>query len=107
MKQPAKPVGLAIHLVNGFGARAINPILAAIRYERVPVAMRGRIVGVPAAGSDTAMPLVGLIPGYLLDGGGLATTLLLAASCFVISTLTPLVNPADLGCRCPLAVSAR
>lgn len=84
-------------LIQGFGGVAagpLNPILATVRYERVPAAMRGRVFGMVTAGAFAAMPLGVLLAGVVLDRLGLRTTLLAIGAFYVLTTLSLVVNPA-------------
>lgn len=94
---PPLPVALAIQAVRGFAAGPLNPILSAIQYERIPAAMRGRVLGATTASAFAAMPLGALLGGALIEGAGLRATLLAIGGCYVATTLTLIVNPAIRG----------
>lgn len=87
-------VVLVIQGISGIAAGPLNPILATVRFERVPAAMRGRVFGMVTAGAFSAMPLGVLLAGVALDSIGLRMTFLLVSICYVIATLTLLINPA-------------
>lgn len=87
-------VVLLIQGAGGVAAGPLNPILATVRFERVPAAMRGRVFGMVTAGAYAAMPLGVLIAGFALDGIGLRATFLAVGICYVVTTLTLVINPA-------------
>ncbi len=87
-------VVLAIQGISGVAAGPLNPVLATLRHERVPAAMRGRVFGMVTAGAYSAMPLGVLLAGVALDRIGLRATLLAVGVCYVATALTLVVNPA-------------
>jgi MFS family permease len=87
-------VVLLIQGISGVAAGPLNPVLATLRYERVPAAMRGRVFGMTTAGAYAAMPLGVLIAGVALDRFGLRATFLAVGICYVVTTLTLVINPA-------------
>jgi len=91
---PPLPVVLLILGLSGIAAGPLNPILATVRFERVPAAMRGRVFGMITAGAYAGMPLGVLIAGLMLESVGLRTTLLTVGICYVLTTASLIVNPA-------------
>jgi MFS family permease len=81
-------------VVVGLAAGPLNPILAAVEYERIPEHMRGRVFGAMQAGAWMAMPLGVLAGGYLIEQFGLPATFLVTSLCYLATTLTMVVNPA-------------
>ncbi|PKW16242.1 MFS transporter [Saccharopolyspora spinosa] len=49
---------------------ALNPVIAAVKYDRVPEPLRGRVFSALHAVGSAAMPLGSMIAGVLLDGIG-------------------------------------
>ena len=90
---PPLPVAIAIQAIGGLAAGPLNPILGAVEYERIPADMRGRVFGAMTAAAYVAMPLGALIAGPLLVGLGLRLTLLTVGGCYLIATLSMLLNP--------------
>ncbi len=90
------PVGglLAIYALTGLASGPINPILAAVMYERTPVDMRGRVFGILNGGITVAMPLGVLAAGVLLEGIGVRATLVLFGVIYLLATVSLLFNPA-------------
>ncbi len=91
---PPLPIVLLIQGLSGIAAGPLNPILATVRFERVPASMRGRVFGMVTAGAYSAMPLGVLIAGFMLESVGLRATLLSVGICYVLATATLIVNPA-------------
>lgn len=85
---------LAVAMVaGGIAAGAINPILSTVTFESVPDELRTRVLGTLGAGVLLTTPMGGLAAGYLVDGVGVATALLLTGGAYLLATLCPLVFP--------------
>ncbi|MCU1673259.1 MAG: hypothetical protein JWN77_1372 [Frankiales bacterium] len=82
---------LFAQLVCGLACGCLNPILTAISLERVPPALRSRVYGVSAAGSEAGMPLGALLAGVSVEGLGLQVALVITGVVYLAVTLTPLV----------------
>ena len=91
---PPLPMTVASLALLGFFAGPINPLLGAVQYERIPAALRGRVIGAISAGANCAMPLGVLLGGVLLDALGLRPVYTLVASLFLVCTLAMFLNPA-------------
>lgn len=91
---PPLPAAVAVSAVSGLGAGPLNPILGAVRFERVPAALRGRVFGVTTAVAFATMPLGALAGGPLLGAVGLRGTLLLIGGAYVAATLSMAFSPA-------------
>ncbi|MEV0607204.1 MFS transporter [Polymorphospora rubra] len=86
------PTLLAITLVAGFAAGAINPMIGAIELERVPVNMRARVFGVIGAGCWAAMPLGSVGAGLAVNAFGTTATLVVSGCCYLLLSLMPLLG---------------
>ena len=88
------PLGglVAVMAVSGFCAGAINPIIGAVKLERVPVGMRARVYGLIGAGAWAAMPLGALAAGVAVELVGLRPSLVAVGATYVVVTLAPLVG---------------
>jgi MFS family permease len=84
---------LVLTAVGGLLSGPINPIIDAVMYRRVPQEMRARVFGFLSAGVLTAMPLGGLLAGYLLETVGLQLTFLIYAAVYLVSTGSLWLNP--------------
>jgi MFS family permease len=91
---PSLPIVIAIQVITGLAAGPLNPILGVIEFERIPAGMRGRVFGAITAGAWLAMPVGVLGGGYLIDLLGLPATFAILGVCYVVTTLTLVINPA-------------
>ncbi|RLK59096.1 MFS transporter [Actinokineospora cianjurensis] len=83
------PVVLALWAVLGLGVGAINPILGAVEYERVPEAVLPMVFGVMHAAAFCGMPLGAALAGISVEGIGLIPTLAGCAALYLVATTTP------------------
>jgi predicted MFS family arabinose efflux permease len=91
---PSLPVTLVLMAGWGLAAGPINPLLATAAYERIPAAMRGRVLGATTAGAWMAIPLGALLGGVVVEVIGIGPTLLAIGLCYLAVTGYGLVNPA-------------
>lgn len=87
-------VVILAQFVMGLAAGPINPILMAVGYERIPATMRGRVFGALTSGSYMAMPAGVLIGGFMLEWIDLRATFIVIGVCYLITTLSLIINPA-------------
>jgi MFS family permease len=85
---------LAMIFLAGFGAGPINPILMALELERIPAALRGRVLGTITAFAWVAMPLGMLVGGYLLEVFDVRAVLIGIGVAYLGSILAFLFHPA-------------
>lgn len=85
------PLGalLAVTAVAGFCAGAVNPMIGAIKLERVPAGLRARVYGLIQAGAWAAVPIGALVGGFGVDRLGLRLTLLTLGISYLVLTLVP------------------
>jgi len=83
---------VAVVAVAGFCAGAINPLIGAVKLERVPAGMRARVYGLIGAGCWAAMPVGALLAGLAVEQVGLRPTLVAAGGLYLLMTLTPLLG---------------
>ena len=91
---PSLPVTLAALAFFGVAGAPLNPILQTVAFERIPPALRGRVIGTATAGAYAAIPLGILMGGLLVEAIGLGPTLLAIGLCYLAVTSYGLVNPA-------------
>ena len=91
---PALAVTVAVITVFGFTGAPLNPILATVAYERIPAALRGRVLGTATAAAYAAIPLGILIGGLLIEAIGVGATLLAIGLCYFAVTAYGFFNPA-------------
>ncbi|MEV6596741.1 MFS transporter [Actinoplanes sp. NPDC051346] len=77
----------------GLAIAAVNPILFAVGYERIPPHMQGRVFGAIGALAWAGIPLGSLAGGIAVDTAGLRITLLVAAGLYLAMTLVPFLVP--------------
>jgi MFS family permease len=86
-------VVFVVSFVAGLGIAAINPILGAVSYERIPERMMARVQGLAVAVAWAGMPLGALLGGWLADVAGLRAALLWFGGLYLLVTLAPLTHP--------------
>jgi MFS family permease len=87
------PVAL-VFVACGIAGGAINPILGAVQYERVPARHQARVLGAVKASAWVGMPFGPALAGGLATTVGLRAALMAGASVFLVLTLTPFFFPA-------------
>jgi MFS family permease len=86
------PLQATVFAISGFAAGAINPLIGAVKLERVPAHMRARVYGVIGAGAWAAIPLGALSAGIASDHVGTTATLVGFGFGYLTVVLTPLVG---------------
>lgn len=84
----------AVVFVAGIAIAAINPILGALMYERVPEALQSRVLGLSTAVAWAGIPLGGLLGGWAVELLGLRPAWLLFGGLYLLVTLLPFGQPA-------------
>lgn len=90
---PSLPVSLVAIVLMGFTSGPINPIIYTLYQERAPEGMRGRVLAASTSGTFLVIPLGTVVVGHFLDAIGLRLTLLALAGCYMLVTVSLLVNP--------------
>jgi predicted MFS family arabinose efflux permease len=90
---PAPVLLVTLLALCSLGSGPLNPILAGVKYERVPVEFRGRVFGALNTAALAAMPLGTLLAGVLLDTVGLRPAVLVLGGLCLLATTCPLVFP--------------
>lgn len=90
---PPLPLLLVHGAIAGIAAGPLNGILGAAEYERIPEEMRGRALGIIRALAWMAIPLGGLVGGWLISAIGLRATFLSLGSLYVATALSSALNP--------------
>ncbi|KAM9865304.1 Multidrug efflux pump Tap [Leucobacter aridicollis] len=86
------PGMVATAVVCGLAAGAINPILGAAQFERIPTELRGRVLGLVTAGAWAGMPLGSLLGGVGAELIGVRASFAVIGVVYVGATLTPLFD---------------
>ncbi|MFD0592971.1 MFS transporter [Catellatospora coxensis] len=88
---------LTLVLVAAFGSglamAAVNPILAATMFERVPEHLQARVLSLSNAIGFAGIPLGGLLGGWAVEHVGLTPALLIFGACYLGATLLPALSP--------------
>jgi MFS family permease len=84
------PVLVATTALAGLAAGALNPILGAVEFERVPAHMRGRVFGLLNAGAWAGVPVGALLGGIAVETIGFGVAFGIMAVLYTLVTLTPL-----------------
>jgi MFS family permease len=75
-------------LIDGLAVAAINPIIGAVSYERVPEHLQARVMGLLGGVAYAGMPIGALLGGWL-GGFGAKPALLITGSLYLLATLMP------------------
>ncbi|MGN6333991.1 MAG: MFS transporter [Motilibacteraceae bacterium] len=87
-------VVVAVSAVCGLAGGAINPLLAAAEYERIPAALQARVLGAVGGLAWAGIPLGGLLGGWTVGGLGLPIAAVVVGGLYLAATLDPFVRPA-------------
>jgi MFS family permease len=82
-------VVLAVFAVAGLGSGLVNPIISALQYERVPVALHGRVNTLITAWAWSGIPFGGLAGAALLSAAGLTASLWCCSFAYLYAVLRP------------------
>jgi predicted MFS family arabinose efflux permease len=91
---PSLSILVIATLITSIGAGPLNPIIAAVEFERIPSALRGRVFGAITAGAWIAMPLGMLLGGILTDRFGTFAMLVGLGITYLMTTLSMAFIPA-------------
>jgi MFS family permease len=80
---------VAVGFTAGLGLAAVNPILGAVSYERIPDRLIARVMGLSGALSWAGIPLGSLFGGVSADRLGIRWALVLGAAGYLAATLLP------------------
>lgn len=84
---------LTVLFVGGIGGGVINPILGAVKLERVPEHLRGRVVSLTVSLAWSLIPFGGLVGGVLTERVGISTALLVCGAAYFVATTLPALRP--------------
>ncbi|MFY1687902.1 MFS transporter [Plantactinospora sp. WMMB782] len=82
-----------VSFVAGVSIAAVNPILGAVSFERIPQQLRARVLGLVHAAAWAGIPLGGLLAGLAVQGLRLPVACLLFGTAYLLVTLLPFVMP--------------
>lgn len=84
---------LAVLAVGGLGSGFLNPIIGAIKYERVPAAKLGRVSTLTQAVAWSGIPFGGLVGGLAVMLAGLSGGMIAIGGLYFLVTLVPGLRP--------------
>jgi len=90
---PPLPFTLAALVFVGIGSGMGSPLILTIYQERIPAALRGRVIGAIIALNTIANPLALFAVGFLLDGIGLTFTLIAVNAIASLVLVWAILNP--------------
>lgn len=83
---------LVVSFVSGVGIAALNPILGAALFERVPHALQTRVIGLSTAITYAGIPVGSLLGGWAVSAFGLHRAASAAAVLCLLMTVAPLLS---------------
>ncbi|WP_067498964.1 MFS transporter [Actinoplanes sp. TFC3] len=86
------PVVVGVALVGGVLIGAINPLLSAAEFERIPARLRARVLGAVGGLAWAGIPLGGLVGGALATTLGVTGSILVVGTAYLLVTLDPLIR---------------
>jgi MFS family permease len=78
----------------GLAAGVLNPIIGTEMVRLVPERLRSRVFGAVTSGVLVAVPMGGLLGGYVVQYAGLTAGMATVSALYLLTTLSPLVLPA-------------
>lgn len=90
---PAPVVLIGLLALGMLANGAINPVISAVKYDRVPEPLRGRVFSALHAVGSAAMPIGSVVAGVLLDGIGPHGAAYAFSGLCLLSALCPFVFP--------------
>ncbi|MER5491975.1 MFS transporter [Streptomyces sp. NPDC002490] len=84
---------VAVFVLDGFGSGFLNPILGALRYERVPRPLLGRVSALVHALAWAGIPFGGLLAGAAVGAVGLAPALVAGGALYFLTTTLTGLRP--------------
>jgi MFS family permease len=81
-------------VVCGLAAGVLNPIIGTEMVRLVPERLRSRVFGAVTSGVLVAVPLGGLLGGYVVQYAGLRAGMATVSVLYLLTTLSPLFLPA-------------
>lgn len=97
---------VAVFLLCGITGGGLNGVIGATAYERIPEALRARVLGVFRASAWVGIPFGALLTGAAVEGFGLRPAIVVAGALYLLISLAPFVFPAWREMRRPEPVPA-
>ena len=83
---------LGVTFMSGLAVSAVNPILGAVLFERVPNEMQTRVFGLVATVTYAGYPVGGVLGGWGVSAFGLTTSVLFGGVVYLLATMVPLAR---------------
>jgi MFS family permease len=83
---PPEAVLILVGFLAGIASGPINPLLDTMMYERIPVALRGRVLSALHGVAWMAMPLGVLAAGFALDNASLRVNATVVGAAYFVAT---------------------
>ena len=99
------PAVVVVALACGALGGALNPIVGAVQFERIPPRLHARVLGAVKASAWVGIPFGSLAGGALTSALGLTPALLISGAAMLLTTLAPLLFPAWRGLDRPTTPS--
>lgn len=80
-------------VIAGVASGFLNPILGAVFYERIPIAMVGRVSSLSTSMCYALMPFGGLVGAALITGVGISPAFIVVGVAYLATTMAPAVIP--------------
>jgi MFS family permease len=93
----ALPPVMVVAALGGLAGGALNPIIGAVAYERVPARLQASVLGAFRASAWIGIPFGALLGGALTEWIGLRDALLVTGTAMFLTTLAPFVFPSWRG----------
>lgn len=84
-------------VIAGVASGFLNPILGAVFYERIPLAMVGRVSSLSTSMCYALMPFGGLVGAALITGVGLSPAFIVVGVAYLATTMAPAFLPSFRG----------
>jgi MFS family permease len=84
----------AVMVLSGFAGGFLNPLIGALKFERTPRSLIGRVPSLMTASAWALMPLGAAVGGLAVSAAGVTITLAAAGALYLAITLAPLAVPA-------------
>ena len=88
-----------VSFLSGLAMAAVNPVVGAMLYERVPPELQTRAFGVCTAITFTGIPIGGVLGGLAVTGFGVDPAILVAGVLCLLATAAPWVWSRGRGAR--------
>ncbi|MDN3356440.1 MFS transporter [Actinomadura sp. DC4] len=86
-------VVLAVFAVGGLGSGFVNPILAAVSFDRIPTRLLGRVRTLTNGLAWAGIPFGGLFAAAAIAVSGLTGAMIIVGACYLVATVVPGLRP--------------